>query len=217
MFKNIIWDFDGTLFDSYPVMASTMIETLRAHGIEEDQKRILNLMKVSMTTLINDLIQRYHVTDLFVNQYLKNLKIKEQRDSKPFPGAVEICRYIKECGGSNHLFTHKSSAAIDLLKKYDLEVYFDGMITSESGFSRKPSPEGILHLIERYDSDPSKTLMVGDRELDLLSAKHAGISACYFKQVHDKDLQVADYVIRDLLALKDLMERERLDDDTTDN
>lgn len=209
MYKNIIWDFDGTLFDSYPVMANTMLETLKAHGIEDDKERILSLMKISMTTLIDDLIHRYHVTDDFINQYKKNLKRNEKNDSKPFSGAVEICRYIKECGGSNHLFTHKSSGAIDLLKKYDLDLYFDGLITSESGFSRKPSPEGILHLIERYDLDPSITLMVGDRELDLLSAKHAGISACYFKQAHEKDLEVADYVIRDLLALKDLIGREK--------
>jgi HAD superfamily hydrolase (TIGR01549 family) len=210
MYKNIIWDFDGTLFDSYPVMANTMLETLRSHGIEEDQKRLLNLMKISMTTLIDDLIKRYQVTDVFINQYLKNLKIKEQRDSKPFSGAVDICRYIKDCGGSNHLFTHKSSAAIDLLKKYDLDLYFDGMITSESGFSRKPSPEGILHLIETYHLDPCKTLMVGDRELDLVSAKNASISACYFKQANEKELEVADYVITDLMALKDLIGKEEV-------
>lgn len=64
-------------------------------------------------------------------------------------------------------------------------------------------------MIKTYDLDPSNTLMVGDRELDLLSAKHAGVSACYFKQAHEKDLEVADYVITDLLALKDLIEREK--------
>lgn len=44
--------------------------------------------------------------------------------------------------------------------------------------------------------------MIGDRELDLLAGKNAGISACYFLQDDNLDTDVADYVVRYIKELK---------------
>ena len=47
------------------------------------------------------------------------------------------------------------------------------MIGIDQGFARKPAPDAINHLIDRYHLDPEKTMMVGDRKLDI----EAGINA----------------------------------------
>jgi phosphoglycolate phosphatase-like HAD superfamily hydrolase len=36
MYKNIIWDFDGTLFDSYPAIAGAFLSALLDHGTTGD-------------------------------------------------------------------------------------------------------------------------------------------------------------------------------------
>ena len=49
MYKHIIWDFDGTLFDTYPVMGSIFKRMLEEEGIEESLDGILKYMKLSMS------------------------------------------------------------------------------------------------------------------------------------------------------------------------
>ena len=49
MFKHVIWDFDGTLFDTYPVMAKIFKELLEKEGIEEPLDEIKQHMQVSMS------------------------------------------------------------------------------------------------------------------------------------------------------------------------
>ena len=41
MIKNVIWDFDGTLFNSYPYLAGALKDALAMHGIEEDLNAII--------------------------------------------------------------------------------------------------------------------------------------------------------------------------------
>lgn len=49
MYKHIIWDFDGTLFDSYPVMVKAALTVLEEQGIYESYDKIMSLMKISFT------------------------------------------------------------------------------------------------------------------------------------------------------------------------
>lgn len=53
MYKHIIWDFDGTLFDSYPAMGGAFKALLNEQRIEESLEEILKYMKVSMWTAID--------------------------------------------------------------------------------------------------------------------------------------------------------------------
>ncbi|WP_084170555.1 HAD hydrolase-like protein [Clostridium algidicarnis] len=47
MFENIIWDFDGTLFDTYSGMVYVFKRALGYNGIEISEDEILKYMKVS--------------------------------------------------------------------------------------------------------------------------------------------------------------------------
>ncbi|MFZ0076515.1 MAG: HAD hydrolase-like protein, partial [Exiguobacterium undae] len=51
MYRHVIWDFAGTLFDTYPVMASVFQQMLREQGREEPLETILETMKISANTM----------------------------------------------------------------------------------------------------------------------------------------------------------------------
>ena len=36
MYKHILWDFDGTLFDTYPALARALHQALEIHGVSAD-------------------------------------------------------------------------------------------------------------------------------------------------------------------------------------
>lgn len=205
MYKHIIWDFDGTLFDTYPAMTAAMLYALQSIGIIESSDNILALMKVSMTHMQIYMEDIYGIDESFWENY-KQIKMKfEDHKIQPFDGAIEICQYIVEQNGYNHLFTHRGNSAISYLEKNGLLPLFTGLITKEKGFERKPSPEGIHYLLEEYMIPKNDALMIGDREIDLLSAKNAGIHACYFNPRNDRPLDCADYTISTLLELKPIL------------
>ena len=49
MIKDVIWDFDGTLFDTYPAIAGVFLESLESFGISEDRRDVLKLLHQSLS------------------------------------------------------------------------------------------------------------------------------------------------------------------------
>ena len=200
MYKHIIWYFDGTLFDTYPVMGSIFKSMLEEEGIEESLDEILKYMKVSMSYALNYYEKKYHINNTFIEKYQKQRKDMEFSLCKPYKGIEEICKYIHTSGKKNYLYTHRGESSITFLKNYDLYDYFSDFITSEHGFERKPSPNAINHIIDKYNIIHNEAIMIGDRDLDILSAKNAGISGCFFTDGNEKS-SIADFTINDLEQL----------------
>ncbi|GIO25031.1 HAD-IA family hydrolase [Oceanobacillus sp. J11TS1] len=200
MYRHIIWDFDGTLFDTYPVMAKVFRELLKEQGIEEPVEEILKQMKVSASFALSYYEKKYQIDNEFVTKYKKRKKEAEFELSKPFEGIEEICKYIHSTNRQNYLLTHRGESSIELLKLFGLYDYFSDFITSKQGFERKPSPDAINYLINKYNMIHSEAIMIGDRDLDLLSGKNAGISACYFTDGQEKNSN-SDYIINNFQQL----------------
>lgn len=92
-------------------------------------------------------------------------------------GAREILAWTAEQGIQNFVFTHKSDNAFQVLTDLGIIQHFTEILTSDSGFARKPSPEALLYLIDKYQLDKGTTYYIGDRLLDAEAAIHAGISS----------------------------------------
>lgn len=174
MYKHIIWDFDGTLFDTYPVMAGVFRDLLREIGIEEPLSEIEKQMRISKSSAFKYYEEKYHIGKDFLEKYQKLRKEIEFKLSRPFEKIVDVCEYIYSSKRKNYLYTHRGESSVELLKIYGIYDYFTDFITSQQGFKRKPSPEAINFLIEKYNMIPSEVIMIGDRDLDLLSAKTLG-------------------------------------------
>lgn len=194
MFKHVIWDFDGTLFDTYPVMAKIFKDLLKKEGIEEPLDEIMQHMQVSMSAAVIYYEKKYAVSSDFIKDFKILQKTKGIEIAKPFNDIEDICKYIHSTNRKNYLYTHRGKSAIVLLKKYGLYDYFSDFITFDQGFERKPNPDALNYLINEHAIHLDEALMIGDRELDLLAAKNAGISACYFNNKKEGN-EYADYTI----------------------
>lgn len=74
-------------------------------------------------------------------------------------------------------------------------------------FERKPSPAGNLYLLSTHGLDPARTLAVGDRELDMLAAKAAGVDGCRFTPEGEPDKEsCARWHIRSFAELPEILE-----------
>jgi HAD superfamily hydrolase (TIGR01549 family) len=96
------------------------------------------------------------------------------------PYAKETLAKLKELGYQNIIYTHKGRSTIEILKKIEIASYFYDVITKENGFKRKPDPEGILYILNKYNIEKEEAIYIGDRPLDLLCAKNAGIKSILY-------------------------------------
>ena len=173
-----IWDLDGTLLDSYEAILAGIQETYEQFDIPFDREEV------------RDFILRYSVKDLLVRDAdqhgldseelnrLRATSLKEKNTQIPLmDGAREILAWTAEQGIQNFVFTHKSDNAFQVLTDLGIIQHFTEILTSDSGFARKPSPEALLYLIDKYQLDKGTTYYIGDRLLDAETAIHAGISS----------------------------------------
>ena len=54
------------------------------------------------------------------------------------------------------------------------------ILTSQSGFARKPSPEAAIYLLDKYQLNPDNTYYIGDRTLDVEFTQNSGIQSLNF-------------------------------------
>lgn len=72
--------------------------------------------------------------------------------------------------------TKRGSVARELLRTLDAEQFFDA-IEGSAGTSmpHKPAPDLLLHVCEKLDVAPERSLMVGDTLRDIYAARRAGM------------------------------------------
>ena len=58
--------------------------------------------------------------------------------------------------------------------------YISYTITGDDGFAKKPDPEGIRYLLDKFKLNPAYCTYVGDRHLDEEAGKKAGIKCILF-------------------------------------
>jgi HAD superfamily hydrolase (TIGR01509 family) len=199
MIKNIIWDFDGTLFDTYPPIAHAIQKGLKALGQTLPLDDILSLCKISMTHCMQTLADQTGLSFADIEaQFDQQYTAIPMEEQQPYPGVKEVLHKITELGGKNIIITHRGSTTLHkLLAAYHLDAYFSGFITADDGFPRKPNPAAFFAALQSYQLNPAETLGIGDRALDIEAARGAGLKTVFFGQPPEElqvDLAITDYI-----------------------
>ena len=87
---------------------------------------------------------------------------------------------LSEMGIRHYLYTHRDKKALWHLERDGIRQLFQDAVTSDDRFPMKPAPDALLALMERNRLDPKECLMIGDREIDILSGVNAGMDGLLF-------------------------------------
>lgn len=211
MINNIIWDFDGTLFDTYPGTVYAFKKSLEDVNIMVNEEEILNNMKISVTHTISYFKEKYKMDDESIKRFIYYEKNLPEDKLIPFPYAKEICEEFKKRGGKNFILTHRGNSTLKLLKYYGMLGYFEEIGTKHNCFKRKPDPEGFTYFYEKYNMNKDNVLAIGDRDCDILGAKAAGMKTCLYNTngIAIKLDEDADFTIASLEELYKILGIER--------
>lgn len=200
--KNFIWDFDGTLFDTYPHTVTVLHRYMAERGRQYDYDALYAICREHMGKA-----RAFCKADEEEwNEYFRReADINALPLAGPYRGTENVLASVTAAGGRNFLYTHRNAISIKYLQKYDFVKYFTGFVTMENNFPQKPAPDAILYLIGRFALNPKETLMIGDREIDILSGKNAGVSTClYMEGTPGVPNTEADYTAENMEALQAL-------------
>lgn len=207
-YENLIWDFDGTLFDTYPGMCRNLQSAVQRLGHELPLEDIIREFRISLGVATAYCGERTGLSSETVYQAYRDWMVEfGQPEAKSFPGIRAFLSRFQAAGGRNFVFTHRGKTVYDYLEGEGLMPYFAEVVPFSSEFERKPSPSGNLYLMERHGLPAGKTLAIGDRELDILAGKAAGIDACLLHQTGADS--AADYQLPDVNGLYALVGLEK--------
>jgi len=205
MIENLIWDFDGSLFNTYPAMVKLFRQALLRKGYVASENEILSLMKDTLGKAVDFYLDRGVDYD-FYKDFKKSEEELDPAEQPPFEGAREICSTVVRNNGKNLIITHRSrKTTFKLLSHFEMTSLFSDIITRESGFKRKPDPDAFISAIRSYRLKPRSTLSIGDRDLDVIAARDAGTKTCFFSQNGTRPSIDVDFIINDLVQLEEIV------------
>lgn len=178
-FDLIVFDWDGTLFDStasiaYSIQAAARDLRYSVPTLERARHVIGLGLSDALAYAVPDL--RTQDVQAFIARYRYHYSLQEENICL-YEGAHHLLDAITAAGLPMAIATGKSSAGLArVLKISGLERHFAATRCADQTHP-KPHPAMLLEIMERLQSTPERTLMIGDTTHDMQMAKSAKTSA----------------------------------------
>ncbi len=191
--KLIIYDLDGTLIDSRLDIAHAVNWTLKEIGFKElSMEQISHFVGSGVKNLMQGVLREagakrgqapFDAKDskgawpllsdsikLFRRRYGEHLL----EHTRLYPSVLKVLECLKI--HKQAVVTNKpENFSLTILKGLGIESYFFQVVGGDTGFPKKPVPEGVLNILKQAGVRANQAILVGDSALDIETAKNAGI------------------------------------------
>ena len=186
----VIFDLDGTLYDSMGLWEEIDIEYLARLGLKRPADLQEHLNGLSFQETASYFKERFALKEDTGTIMAEWLRMAEEAYNKKIPlkpGAREILIYLKENGipaaiaSSNHYDLIRNSIAAR-----SLEPYISVLITCDDVRANKPDPSVYLTAARKLGVDPKRCLVFEDVVPGILSGIRAGMTVCAVRDEQSK-------------------------------
>jgi phosphoglycolate phosphatase len=176
-FDLLVFDWDGTLSDSLPLIVDAMSAAIADAGLEpRDGARIRDCIGLGLEEVARRLYPG--LPDSGVQQLAGSYRAR-WREVPPasvplVPGAAETLAALHAAGYSIAIATGKGRRGLDQALAHSGIGHFIHASRCADEAPSKPHPQMLHDLMDVFSVPPRRTLMIGDSEHDLLMARNAG-------------------------------------------
>ena len=170
--KNVLFDWDGTLLDSFAAGYHASVTVLRHFGIEVDRKRFLE-------TYSPNWYESYRVLGVPENEWSNAdalwRRTYHQQTSELYPFVLSTLRSLQRAGLTLGLVTSGDRDRVFReLERFSLTGFFDAVVCFEDTEEKKPHPAPLTLGLETMRAEASATAYVGDRPEDIFMGRRVG-------------------------------------------
>lgn len=202
MIKAVIFDMDGVIVDSEPIMDTVLIQFFDEMNIKFDKGIAKDFRGGSSEAFWGELKKIYSLpasVDYYVKERLKRtIQYYKQNGIKLIDNVIHLIEEFKALNLKIALATsaahERTQVTLDLL---NLEKYFEVIVTSKFIKNAKPDPEIFLYASKSLNVTPESCLVIEDSGNGIIAAIKAGMFCVGFDQHGDQDLSKADLVVKD--------------------
>jgi len=178
--KAVVMDMDGTItkfnLDYMGARRRALQEleklNLRTPDMTE-QVSLYIILKRLKDNLDADTFERLRRT---FYELLEEMELKAAQEVTLYPGAIETLRKLRSRSLKIGIVTNNGRAGTDLtLKRYQLESYFDAVVTRDDCAEMKPDGAPVRKVLKEMGVPPEDAILVGDGVMDILAAREAGL------------------------------------------
>jgi HAD superfamily hydrolase (TIGR01549 family) len=171
--RAVIFDVDGTLIDSMPIVIAGWIRAAKESGVSVTDEELKPLFGRAIPDIARRLIPGTDQTE-FIERSQRYI-LDNLGEARLFPGAEETLAFLKEkelaLGIVSGAPVHKIRS---FLKAQGILDYFSAFVSGEDHQGGKPSGAPFVEACKLLGVEPSETLAVGDTSIDTTGAKKAG-------------------------------------------
>lgn len=181
----IIFDLDGTLLNTLEDLADAVNHALRTYGLPTHSYEAVRMMVGDGVRLLvaravgsEEHPQYEEIFACFRAYYVEHCQVK----TRLYDGVRPLLDVLRQRGCRIAIVSNKLQAGVTALQHVYFEDLVDVAIGEQEGIRRKPAPDMVDAALralcregESIDDVRSRAIYVGDSDVDVLTARNAGM------------------------------------------
>ena len=178
-YQTILFDLDGTLLDTLEDLADAVNHILERHRCPQ---RTLDEVRLFVGNGLGMLRRRslpaqysQTVSDLLAEELRTYYTAHSRIKTAPYAGVRELLETLHAAGAKVAVVSNKADEAVGELCSFYFPGLVDAAVGETAGRRPKPAPDAVELALERLHVDKTDAVYVGDSQVDLDTAKAAGL------------------------------------------
>ena len=209
--STILFDMDGTLFDTEKMYHAAWKETINHFGYEISKERLLKLRSFGRPFCIEQ-FKEWYGQDFDYPEVLKYRRalVNDMLDEQGIPLKPDVCETLEELRKRGHSLsvvtaTYYERAAKNL-EETGLLKYFDRVICATMVEKGKPAPDVYQYACSELGIDPQEAYAVEDSPNGVMSAYKAGCRVIMIPDLSEATMEDRACCIAVAKGLPDLID-----------
>lgn len=175
----VIFDLDGTLLNTIEDLADSVNAALQQYGcptktVAQVQSYIGNGIRNLMIRSVKE-GEAHPAFEQIYAAFQAHYKANCRNKTKPYPGIPCLLRKLQSENRKLAIVSNKADYAVKELNHYYFGEFNITAIGERIGIARKPAPDTVFAALEKLGIPAEKAIYVGDSDVDVITAQHAGI------------------------------------------
>lgn len=176
-YDTVIYDLDGTLLNTLGDLAAAVNYAMSVYGYpQHSEAAVCRMVGNGMEKLIRRAMPEGAEGFEEVLRTFKAYYADHSDDlTCAYDGVEELLDVLAASGVKQAIVSNKGDPFVKELNEKYFSRWINLAVGEQEGVRRKPSPDSVHKVIRDLDADPARTLYVGDSEVDVQTARNAGV------------------------------------------
>lgn len=181
MYSNIIFDLDGTLIDSLPGISSALNASLEENKLPaQPTSSVRGFIGDGARTLCERAAVGHpeSTIEALLESFQKHYTASWKTGTQVFEGVYELIKSLKKAGHTLSILSNKPHHfTTEIVHHFFPDHPFDLILGQRDGVEKKPDPSGVHELLGDLGQSSSRSILVGDSTIDVVTSRNAGIAS----------------------------------------